>query len=163
MTATEVETEVESPTTRPLVIYHSPCLDGFTAAWSCWLKNPDWEYYPGVHGEAPPDVSGRQVFLLDFSYKFPVMEKLLKAADWVVVLDHHKTAEADLTPLLESGRLGGKFDMKHSGAYLAWEYFHPEEPVPYFVKLVEDRDLWKFDLPHSRELNSLFFSYDYDF
>ena len=30
----------------PLVIYHSNCQDGFTAAWAIWKVHPDWEFYP---------------------------------------------------------------------------------------------------------------------
>ena len=154
---------------KPLVISHSPCADGFTAAWACWLAHPDWEFYPAKHGDAPPDVKGRQVYLLDFSYKRAVMEQLAEEAASVVVLDHHKTAEAELAPLLADGSITGEFDMNHSGAYLAWRYFHPSTPVPLFVLFVEDRDLGR---PWSKEgsmyrytvpVNAVFFSYDYDF
>lgn len=148
---------------KPLVIYHSPCMDGFTAAWACWLAHPEWEFHPGVHGEAPPDATGRVVYLLDFSYKRPVMEKLISQATTVLVLDHHVTAKDDLLPLLEEGYIEGKFDMDKSGARLAWEYFHPGTEVPYFVRIVEDRDLWRFNLSDTRAFCNYVFSFPYDF
>lgn len=152
---------------QPLVIYHSPCLDGFTAAWAMWLKHPDAEFVPGVYGQEPPDCTGRDVYLLDFSYKLPVMLEILKVAEHVTILDHHKSAEQELSLLAREeyglGRCDVVFYMEKSGARLAWEWFHPDAEVPLFVRLVEDRDLWRFALSDSKAMNSAFFSYDYDF
>ena len=55
---------METNTARPLVIYHSPCFDGFTAAWAVWLHYPNAEFVPGVYGQAPPECSGRDVILV---------------------------------------------------------------------------------------------------
>lgn len=149
---------------RPLVISHSPCADGFTAAWAAWLAMPDAEFVPGVYGQDPPDCAGRDVYLLDFSYKRPVMEKIVQQAASVTVLDHHKSAEADLKSMFVDGAgLRGVFDTEKSGARLAWEWFHPKDEVPFFVRLVEDRDLWRFAIPYSKEFNAAFFSYEYEF
>lgn len=150
---------------RPLVIYHSPCLDGFTAAWACWLKHPDAEFVPGVYGQEPPKCAGRDVYLLDFSYKRPVLREIVDVACSVTVLDHHKTAEAELGYLLTKplSGLNGRFDMEKSGARLAWEWFHPDTEVPWLVRYVEDRDLWRFALPDSKAINAVLFSHDYDF
>lgn len=137
-------------------------MDGFTAAWACWLKHPDWEFYPGVHGEAPPDVTGRTVYLLDFSYKRPVLVEMAKQAKFITIIDHHKTAEADLCDLEEHENIQTVFDMNKSGARLTWEAFHDTE-VPYFVRLVEDRDLWRFNLPDTRAFCNYVFSFPYDF
>lgn len=152
---------------EPLVIYHSPCLDGFTAAWVMWLKYPNAEFVPGVYGQAPPDCTGRKVYLLDFSYKLPVMKEIIKQALIVIVLDHHKTAEADLKSLFggpdQEAVCGGTFDMNKSGARLAWEWLRPNTVVPRIVQYVEDRDLWRFILPWSKVINAALYSYDYDF
>jgi hypothetical protein len=157
----EIETEYVKPQ-PPLVVYHSPCLDGFTAAWACWLVHPEAEFVPGVYGQEPPDCAGRDVYLLDFSYKRSVMEKIYHVANSITVLDHHKSAQAELEGFAGSD-VRVVFDMEKSGARLAWEWFHPGVEVPLLVQLVEDRDLWRFALPNSKELNAAFFSYDYDF
>ena len=65
---------------NPIVIYHSNCADGFTAAWVIWYKHPDWEFYPGKYQEEPPDVTGREVYFVDFSYKRPVILEMAKKA-----------------------------------------------------------------------------------
>jgi len=154
---------------QPLVIFHSPCLDGFTAAWAAWLKYPEAEFVPGVYGQDPPDVTGRDVYLLDFSYKRAVLEKMALEARRLVVLDHHKSAMSDLDGFVESFTpdqlvdITVRFDMEKSGAQLAWEHFHKGALVPILVQYVEDRDLWKFKLYKSREVNAALFSYDYSF
>jgi oligoribonuclease NrnB/cAMP/cGMP phosphodiesterase (DHH superfamily) len=149
----------------PLVIYHCPCQDGFTAAWACWKAHPDWQFYPAKYGDPPPDVTGRMVYMLDFSYKLPIMRELTSKAISITVLDHHKTAEADLAELLADRDSGvyGEFNMEKSGARLAWEYFQPKEPVPPLDSYVEDRDLWKFQFDDTKAISAYLFSKEYDF
>ena len=53
----------------PLCIYHGFCADGFTAAWVIWT----WygagqvEFHAATHGEPPPEVGDREVYVVDFS------------------------------------------------------------------------------------------------
>lgn len=154
---------------RPLVIYHAPCLDGFTAAWAMWLKYPHAEFVPGIYGQEPPACKDRHVYLLDFSYKPLVLEAMLRSASKITIIDHHKTAETALAPYFDAGTINGKFDMNQSGAMLAWKWFHPNEPVPLMVSLVEDRDLghlWRKagpNFPGTSAINSVLFSYEYNF
>lgn len=145
----------------PICIYHSNCADGFTAAWVVWQKHPDWEFYPGKYQEEPPDVTGRDVYFVDFSYKRPVILEMAKKAKSITILDHHKTAEADLVDLSEN--VSVMFDMTKSGAHLAWDYFRPGKDVPALVEYVEDRDLWKFSLRGTKALTEYIFSHAYDF
>ncbi len=86
-----------------LVIFHSPCDDGFGAAWAIHRaelagKLPGYsgvEYVKGVYGFPPPDVKGRDVVLVDYCYPMVVMERLMAEANSVVVLDHHVSAMKD--------------------------------------------------------------------
>lgn len=158
---------------KPLVIYHYPCLDGFTAAWAAWLAHPDWEFYQGKYGEPPPDVTGRDVYLLDFSYKRSVLVDMVtkNTPKSITIIDHHKTAQEDLKdfagaqvfdPAEETERKV-IFNMEKSGARLAWEYFHPNEDVPLLVTYIEDRDLWRFKDHNTKPFNAYMFSQDYSF
>lgn len=153
---------------KPLVIYHGNCQDGFTAAWACWRKHPDWEFYPAKHGDPPPDVTHRNVWMLDFSYKRPIIEDIMCKAQSLTILDHHKTAEADLKFPFACDPAGQSdvqitFDMEKSGARLAWEYFNIGERVPDLVKHVEDRDLWKFQYPDTKAFSAALFAEEYNF
>ncbi len=48
------------------------------------------------------------------------------------------------------------FDIYKCGAVLTWEYFFPDEPVPAFLLYVQDRDLWQWLQPKSKEINEAF-------
>ena len=60
---------VVEPSVVDCVIYHADCTDGFGAAYSAWkLLGNRAEYYPCKHGTTPPDVKGKNVVILDFSF-----------------------------------------------------------------------------------------------
>lgn len=150
---------------KPLVLYHANCPDGFCAAWVARKYLGDCDFIPVQYGEDPPDVEGRDLYILDFSYKRPVMEKLVKDAGEILVLDHHKTAEVELRGLSEFVTENSStphrfvFDMGKSGGRLTWEQFFGTEPSPWLVNYTEDRDLWRWQLPASREVNAALASY----
>lgn len=159
-----------------LCIYHGNCADGFGAAWAVRAAlGKTVRFHPGVYQTAPPDVTGQQVIMVDFSYKRPVIEQMAQTAKSILILDHHKSAAEDLAgfpapPEDSSDRRGwlpdsgiyARFDMARSGARMAWDHFHAAPP-PRLVEHIEDRDLWRFALPGTREIQASVFSYPYDF
>ena len=151
---------------KSIIIYHGLCSDGFTAAWVARKAlGDDAEFVPASYGDDPPDVSGKDVYILDFSYKRPVMLDLIGKAAKLVCLDHHRTAAEDLAPLCPAegesfvDNINIIFDMSKSGAMLAWEYFFPKKIVPKLVLYVQDRDLWKWELKASRRISAVVGSY----
>jgi uncharacterized protein len=141
-----------------IVIYHADCLDGFTAAWAAWLEHPDATFVAARHGEPPPDVAGRQVVIADFSYDLATVRRLQAGASSFALLDHHQTA---LTLAQEPGCL---IDQSRSGAAITWTYLHPDESrLPAIVSYVQDRDLWRHELPHTHEVHAYLASLPYDF
>ena len=157
---------------RPLCIYHGNCADGFGAAWvvnKYFHGNVD--FFPGFYGKEPPDVTGREVIMVDFSYKRPVLEKMAESAQMILILDHHKTAAEDLAGYREpiwgaqdmSEGIWAVFDMNRSGAGLAWDFLFPLAPRPKLIDHIEDRDLWRFNLGGSAELHVALMSYPNDF
>lgn len=166
---------------KTLCIYHGNCADGFGAAWAVRKKFGDIDFHAGVYQDAPPDVTGRDVIIVDFSYKIDVLEKMAETARSILILDHHESAAADLDPFTKfpidssgvaeewarakadgKGHIVAKFDMERSGAALAWEFFH-KEPLPPLIAHIEDRDLWRFKYEGTREIQAAVFSYPYDF
>lgn len=145
---------------NPLIVFHAPCPDGFGAAYAAWRRFGDKADYVGAdHGAYPVlDVQGRDVFVLDFSFPLAQLEAMRQAARSLVILDHHVTAQEGLAAFP-----GAIFDMDKSGARLAWEYFHPGEPVPKLVAYVEDRDLWNWSLPESSDFLAYLDTLPFDF
>lgn len=155
---------------KPLCIYHGNCADGFGSAWVVrkFYGADGVDFHAGIYGNPPPDVTGRDVILVDFSYKRPVLADMAKVANSIKILDHHKTAEEDLYRLWEDPEFDGTavevfFDMSRSGAGLTWDHYFPTEPRPLLINHLEDRDLWRFALEGTREIQASVFSYPYDF
>ena len=144
-----------------ICIYHGNCADGFGAAWVVRKALGDIEFFPGKYQEPPPDVTGKDVVMVDFSYKRPALLEMAAKAKSILILDHHKTAAEDLIDLPAS--VATKFDMNHSGAILAWEHFFTGQKPPPLLLHIEDRDLWRFALLNTRQIQANIFSYPYDF
>ena len=155
---------------QPLVLYHDNCPDGFTAAWAVWKALGDVaEYRPMNYGQhmpsAPSDYEGRRLIFVDFSLPREELRKLIEFGAHIEVYDHHKTAEADLQDLSGAKVI---FDMNRSGAGIAWDEFNPGGATwmglrPKLVSYVEDRDLWRWALPDSREISEFIFSVERTF
>lgn len=181
---------------KPLVIYHGKCADGFSAAWVFYnLSNyieQEFDFHPGIYQEAPPDVSDRDVYLVDFSYKRQVVKDMIQlgGAKSITVIDHHLSAMKDLAGLDEEIYEEAKtaqmeidgtyiseewenpltliFDMNMSGATMAWKYWEDLHGLrlgsrPLLLGHIEDRDLWRFKLSLTREISAAVFSYEYTF
>lgn len=64
---------------------------------------------------------------------------------------------------IPDGRIYTLFDMNRSGSGMAWDFFFPTQKRPRLIDHIEDRDLWRFALPLTREIQAAVFSYPYDF
>lgn len=145
-----------------IVIYHrkqlTTCYDGFGAALAAKLHS-NWqhaEYIAMCYGETPPDVAGKDVLILDFSFPREILKQMHFLANTLLVIDHHKTAKDDLVGLPYC-----IFNMSKSGAVLTWEYLHGN--VPELIKRIGDRDLWKFEYPDTDAVTSALGMYPVDF
>lgn len=176
---------------RPdICVYHGGCDDGFGAALAVWKRWGDAvQYVPaGYSKPLDCDTAGKHVIMVDFSLKKEAMRALGNSAASVVVLDHHKTAEAELREwTLGDGNvdLGAKlqeveqnlalnqmenvipviayFCMQKSGARMAWEFCHSRAPVPALIAAVEDRDLWRFAIPSTKYVSAALRTLPHDF
>lgn len=148
------------------VLYHAGCPDGFASAWvfNRMFGTPgdqmeEMKFIPVAYGKPPPyaELHGDSspIYIVDFSYPKIAIQELRVMAP-VTVIDHHKTAEAELGGLdgaLDSGHGQVVFDMTKSSCVLCWEYL-TKAPVPRMLEYIQDRDLWKFELPFSKEINA---------
>ncbi len=164
---------VESSEQQTHVLYHRDA-DGFASAFAAWcaLGNQGVIYTSVQYGEAiPPIAAGSRVFIVDFSYPRRDLEILHARCPELIVLDHHKSAAAELEGLEYC-----TFDMSKSGCELAWEYFRNFTPaddavghhllggsLPWPLAAVADRDLWKFELPNTAEICAALDLYAWEF
>jgi oligoribonuclease NrnB/cAMP/cGMP phosphodiesterase (DHH superfamily) len=173
------------PSNRHVIIHHG-CPDGYCGA---LLLSDALQFegnvnnvlmVPAQYGQPLPWDLGQNdvVILVDFSYKRDVMVELCNKVQYVIVLDHHKTAKEELAllKLTDVNNVAVFFDMERSGARLAWDFLkcliisnkegvpeallvevlprQPDADTPELVRYIEDRDLWRFELPHSREITT---------
>ncbi|VVN75493.1 phosphohydrolase [Pseudomonas fluorescens] len=111
---------------KTMCIYHGNCADGFGAAWVVRKAlGHDVEFVAGVYGQEPPDVTGKDVILVDFSYKYDVLAALANKANSIIVLDHHKSAAEDLARF-EPFHTGIEEDTRHDDGspLLGWKTAH---------------------------------------
>lgn len=142
------------------ILYHGQCADGFGAAYAAWkILGDSAAYLPLVHGDPSPELpSDARVAMVDFSYPRDTILQMNESVEHMIVLDHHITAEKEL-----AGLDFATFDMDKSGARMAWEFWHPDEPMPELLAYIEDKDLWRWALPNSKEVSIALHSYDMDF
>ena len=142
-----------------LVLYHGDCPsgDGFAAALAAWLALKDAASYVAVDyaSTAPlPAVENKDVYVLDFHFEPDVLQTVCAHARSLTLLDHHKAAKDRLVGRTfqcachAPARL--LVDTSQSGCVLAWRHFHPTLPLPALFKHIQDRDLWRWELPDSR-------------
>ena len=137
------------------------------------------EYFPALHGDIEnlPDTRGRHVWFLDFTYPREIMMDLIVASKFATVYDHHKSALEALESVIfdireERGvlRTNDKivFDMKRSGAGITFDELERERGLKHggikprfngqrsvwLVDYVEDRDIWKHELPDTKEVSA---------
>ncbi|MBW2692839.1 MAG: hypothetical protein JRE57_09425 [Deltaproteobacteria bacterium] len=150
------------------LIFHAGCPDGFGAAWAArrtW--GDDARYIPRSHDDDfdPERFENELVVFADISLTNPLLRRLGEVAGELLVLDHHLTARDHFAsdPSLENALTANGhrvyFDLEQSGAMLAWNHFHPDEPAPDLLRYVQDQDLWNWELPESEEINAAIGSY----
>jgi oligoribonuclease NrnB/cAMP/cGMP phosphodiesterase (DHH superfamily) len=138
-----------------VIIYHKNCHDGFAAAWAAFKKFGDSSsYLYASYGDSVPEgLQGKEVYIVDFSYDAVRLSQIAEVVKRLVVIDHHLGAKCHVTAQKEY-----VFELDHSGAYLAWQYFHPGVKVPDFIEYISEQDIWRQTLPDHDTLGIYIFS-----
>mgnify|MGYP001561294879 CR=1 FL=1 len=154
---------------KAVVIFHSPCTDGFTSAWIMHrFSSFNCEFVPASHGKPLPkiDYTGKLVYVLDFWLDYETLRDIAAVAEYVYVFDHHKTALEDYQSSsdFQTGLPNVEIvlDMGRSGAAITWDELVGDER-PAFVDYVSDHDLFQHKLPESVEISAAVQTYEFDF
>jgi len=162
--------------TKAIVFYHAECSDGMGAAWAMHQALGKDAEYIACHYKGPEtlvSVFDKDVYFVDFSVPRADLMHLCKSAKSVTVDDHHKSAKDDLDN--SSGWAPANctinFDMGKAGCRLAWERakklgvtsgwmttahssLRSATDLPVMLQYIEDRDLWRWNLPDSKQINA---------
>lgn len=128
------------------VLYHANCADGFLA--SCIAKLALTENLCSVETmpiayedktQIPPNLQwSDKIYYLDYTPPAEVLDQT--PCSRIVVIDHHRSAEALHAPS-ENRRWRSVFSTDHSGAALTYNFFHRESQLPEPVRLLNHYDL----------------------
>lgn len=150
--------EPTTPANVTTVIAHGPCPDGASAMWvlNKWLK----QHRPGDKirwiiarpGDDLPYLDkDDSVMILDYSYNSVKTNQLMTKVNRLMILDHHKTAQAELASVPDHLKI---FDMNRSGCGIAWDYCFPTVDMPMFLQCIQDRDIWQNKIPKSQDFGN---------
>lgn len=135
---------------KQIILYHNADLDGYSSGAITKFANPDADLYGINYGDEVPwgKIKGSDVFMVDFSLQpWSNMEKLDKLANSVTWIDHHKSAieehENNKQKLTKTWKT--VLDTKLAACELCWEYFNPDENVPWSIRLLGRYDVWDLD------------------
>jgi uncharacterized protein len=138
--------QILTPEHIDCIIYHNPCMDGFSAAFVAKKYNSNITLIPMHVEEDINDINlikGKNVLMVDIVTKDFI--KINTSANKLIILDHHKTNKELLSNISYA-----YFDMNKSGVGLAWEYFFNDKKMPLFLECIQDRDLWTWKINESR-------------
>jgi len=165
------------------VLYHRGCNDGLASAWAAKRYLGDEAIYlPYQYGDKVPDtINGLHLFLVDLSMSTEQLFDLVATrVPSVMVIDHHKSAEADLAPfrtirgitelnqrlndesLSEEPKVFKFFSTGHCGAILTWAFFADVSPndsqarklMPQQLIYIDDYDRWVKQYPETDVINT---------
>ena len=138
------------------IIYHANCLDGFTSAWAAEKANPGYELVPiDPTGWIPEDVleAAKPTIIVDVLPKLEDLDTLVQRAPSVQVFDHHRTTK---------GLLGEPdyltYDEHKAACEIVWGAFHRWDRRPWALRLIADRDVWRFDHGLATKKANIFFT-----
>lgn len=134
-----------------IVFYHENCLDGFASAYVASKKFKNKAEYISLSHTAKggdvlkskkikiDDLKNKQIYFIDFCLNDSEMNKVLKVAEKVIVLDHHESRKDFVKSLT-----GSVYGEKISGAYIASQYFFPKNKVPKLIEYISINDTYTF-------------------
>ena len=118
---------------KMICIYHSRDLDGWMSAAIVKLKFPNIELLPWDYGQEIPDLSFKEIVMVDVSFPKEIMAENANRLIWI---DHHISAIKDIASLEPLPFIEGRRNDKFAACELTWQYFFPEEKMPELVRLL---------------------------
>jgi len=137
--------EMMEMTEKKVICYYHSDMDGIASGSIVKKVYPNAKFVKVDYGDEHSFETGYDIcIVVDFSFDKQDMELLIKNHKIFCWIDHHKTAMEANKELWDSEDIDGLRSLDKSGCELTWEWFFPHEEMPKAIKLIGDRDMWKF-------------------
>ena len=145
--------------TNPICVYREKSIEGFACAWSVWKRfGNDIEYKSVSYADKLSNLEGRDVIILDLTCNLDNINYISSIANSITLIDNKTTSLNSISTY----SLLGVVDQAQSTCILTWKYFHKSKH-PLFFEYIQNREFWKFDLPHSKEIFAAISNYNLTF
>ena len=139
------------------IVFHKNCPDGVGGLWAADHYKKGAVHSPISPGEDPflGNIEKKSILFVDVCPQPSYVLKNIAKVSKITILDHHKSSKELMEEIAkhEFANLEIIFDLKLSGAQIAWDYFFPGQKRPFFIDYIGDRDLWNWLLESSEEIN----------
>eukprot|EP01062_Namystynia_karyoxenos_P018423 TRINITY_DN16865_c0_g3_i1.p1 TRINITY_DN16865_c0_g3~~TRINITY_DN16865_c0_g3_i1.p1 ORF type:complete len:741 (+),score=229.68 TRINITY_DN16865_c0_g3_i1:148-2370(+) len=131
----------QRPWELDVVFFHAQCWDGLCAVYALWIaagprRRQGMHLVPvvakpgtspsseakGVLGDADTAIRGKHIALVDMSFPLSTLQRLLVDCASLLVIDHHKSHERDLSALAKQQPSAVRFDLSRAAAVLAFDF-----------------------------------------
>jgi len=146
--------------TKEVICFYHGDMDGIAAAAIVNLKYPEAKFVRINYDSAVEKFSKIKfeeskeylIIIVDFSFDINIMSDIIKHYE-VIWCDHHKSAKEKLLRFWKNMAVPGIRQLDYSGCELTWMHFFPRIETPDVIKLIGDRDLWKFEYDGTKPFN----------
>ena len=155
-----------------IVIYHDHCSDGLACKWIILpFCKPKTKFIGVCTGMIEKidinDFKDKTVIFADLIPTFKQFNILKQICSFLTIIDHHlgslsvfdKYTKNNInnninnTIKVISHKYSIRIDTKLSACQMAWDYFNINIPRPWTIDYIGDRDLYRFELENSKEIN----------
>ncbi len=144
------------------IVYHEYCSDGTASAWIVKRHNPLAKLVNCKAGQNPnllnEEIQNKKIIFVDICPSVDYLTSIAQLANKIVILDHHISAYRNVENMENKPEnVFTVFDMNKAGCMITWDFFNNQLTVPWFISYIQDRDLWKWELPNSKNINTALF------
>ena len=140
------------------VIFHKKCPDGFTGFYILHMSkqiDKNAIIHPDIPSAKypPQDIKNKDIIIIDVAYKYSVLKDIINKAKSVLFIDHHVTIREDTLKLQNEfkDKFKSIYDDKKIGEKLTWYYFFQNKKHHYFIDLIEDNDIGKWEMKNVKD------------
>jgi len=129
---------------KTLCLHHNDADGRASAAIVRRALGKEVALYEMDYGESLPldlVVIADHILIVDFSLPKGEMEQLA-AYHQFTWIDHHKSSIDEMNGA--AGHWAGVRDTSEAACVLTWQYFFPGQPLPTAIRLIGDRDIWRW-------------------